>query len=156
MLVSVVPYETILPIWRDKLWPGRTSPIEPFSAMTLDRDYDMAFAETDRWFLAGYEDGEIVAVNSVHIAGENACGDLMARSRGLWVDPKCRGKGYGAKILHRSCEVAAMYGAAIVWSFPRKTSWKTYERVGFQQLSDWLEDGEFGPNCYAAKRVDGI
>jgi len=156
MKIKLVEFEDILPVWRDKLWPGRNSAIEHFSAMTIDRDYDMSFADSEPVFLAGYEGDRIVAVNSCHLAGYNACGDLMARSRGLWVDPEFRGKGYGYKILDRSCDMAGGLGAVLVWSFPRQSSFQTYEKVGFVQLSDWLEDGEFGPNCYAAKRLVGL
>jgi GNAT superfamily N-acetyltransferase len=156
MKIKLIDFETIFPIWRDRLWPGRTDAIEPFSAMTIDRDYDMSFAESEPVFLAGYEGERIIAVNSCHLAGYNACGDLMARSRGLWVDEEFRGLGYGFKILDRTCDMAAGLGAELIWSYPRQSSFRTYEKVGFVQLSEWLENGENGPNCYAAKRLVGL
>ena len=34
MLTTKISFDTILPIWQDKLWPNRQSAIEPVSAMT--------------------------------------------------------------------------------------------------------------------------
>jgi N-acetylglutamate synthase-like GNAT family acetyltransferase len=144
MNIVEVDFDTILPVWRDKLWPGRESVIEPCSAMTLTREYDMSFMEAPRTFLAGYIGDKIVAVNSVHLAEPT-----LARSRGLWVDLAHRGHGYGEQILRASCYEAKVLGAKMLWSFPRQSSFHTYQKNGFIRISKWLEDGEFGPNCYA-------
>lgn len=151
MNIVQVDFETILPVWRDKLWAGRESAIEPFSAMTLTREYNMDFADKERMFLAGYVGDEIVAVNSFHLAEPK-----LARSRGLWVSMNHRGKGYGSQILRETCVQAKAAGAEMVWSFPRQSSFDTYAKVGFIRISKWLEDGEFGPNCYSIMSVVGI
>lgn len=117
--------------------------------MVLGGGYNIAFIyEREAIFLAGYADGEIVAVNSCHPAE-----DMFFRSRGLWVDPGHRGKGYGIKILDATNEVAKENGAGFIWSFPRQTSFKTYQKSGYVKISDWLEDNQFGPNCYAVKSL---
>lgn len=152
MKIVEVDFETILPICKDKLWPGRVSVIESYSAMSLCREFNLDFSNKQRKFFAGIDDNnEIVAVNSVHLA-ENT----MARSRGLWVDPLKRGKGYGSRILIETCKQAREMGAGIIWTFPRKSSFRTYDKVGFQRISKWLEDGEFGPNCYAMRSLIDI
>jgi N-acetylglutamate synthase-like GNAT family acetyltransferase len=125
MDIVEIDFETILPVWRDRLWPGRQSEIEPYSAMTLCREFNLDFSGKQRKFLAGMIDGEIVAVNSVHLAEST-----MARSRGLWVDPLHRGNGYGTKILIETCVKAKELGAEIIWTFPRKSSFHTYDKVG--------------------------
>ena len=144
MIVKQIPFETILSIWKNQLWPGRVSSIEPFSAMMFMGDYTSSFAKLPQIFLGGYKDDKLVAVNSLHLAEK-----YMARSRGLWVDPDFRGNGYGTKILIETSVYAKTLGADAIWSFPRQSSIKTYESAGYIQISSWLDDGEFGPNCYA-------
>lgn len=151
MNIVEIDFETILPFWDKYLWPNRISDIEPYSAMTLDQKYDASYKDMNKIFLAGYVGDTIVAVNSVHL-----CGDEYARSRGLWVDPTFRGNGYGVEMLKETCVAANRMGATMIWSFPRQTSFKTYSIAGFSQLSKWLEDGEFGPNCYAVKCIRGL
>jgi len=148
MEIVEVDFDTILPVWRDKLWPERKTPIEPNSAMALGFGYNMAFMYETPTFLAGYLDNEIIAVNSCHPAE-----GMFFRGRGLWVDPAHRGKGLGILILDATADVARRNGAEFIWSFPRKSSIKTYEAAGYVKASDWLEDNQFGPNCYAVKQL---
>jgi hypothetical protein len=148
MIIKQVDFEEIKTVWAEKLWPGRESPIEPTSSMTFMGGYNTNFVHQPARFLAGYVDNKIVAVNSVHLAET-----YMARSRGLWVDNLYRGHGLGVMILRATSNVARELNAQAIWSFPRESSFKTYQTVGYMQMSEWLNDGEFGPNCYAIKRL---
>jgi GNAT superfamily N-acetyltransferase len=116
--------------------------------MTFMGDYSgLSFKDRPAAFIGGFVEGEpeqLVAVNSVHLAER-----FMARSRGLWVDPTYRGRGYGTTILNATNTLARVMGAEAIWTFPRKTSIHSYEEAGFKRMSSWLDHGEFGPNCYA-------
>ena len=145
MLIKEVDFATIEYVWRNKLWPGRPSLIEPYSAMMFMHDrYDVTFASRPRVFLGGYIDDKLIAVNSLHLSEK-----YMARSRGIWVDPEFRNNGYGTQLLCETNAKALELKANAIWSFPRKGSFTTYKNAGYVRISSWLDHGEFGPNCYA-------
>lgn len=144
MLVKEIDFATIEHIWRTQLWPGRVSAIEPYSAMRfMDDKYDGSFADRPQIFLGVFVDDKLIAVNSLHLAEA-----YMARSRGLWVDPKQRGNSYGSGILSITGDYAKDLGAEAIWSFSRKTSIRSYEGAGYTRTSSWMDHGEFGPNAY--------
>jgi N-acetylglutamate synthase-like GNAT family acetyltransferase len=145
MYIKEIEFDTINQVWQTHLWPGRTSAIEPYSAMMFMHDkHDISFSTQPRIFLGGYINDTLVAVNSVHLAEK-----YMARSRGVWVDPAYRGNGHGVAILKESIVSAKKIGAEAIWSFPRQISITSYTAAGFIKTSDWMNHGEFGPNCYA-------
>jgi hypothetical protein len=37
-----------------------------------------------------------------------------------------------------------------MWTVPRQSAFKAYNKAGFLQKSDWFDDGQYGPNCIAA------
>ena len=95
-------------------------------------------------FLALREDGEIIGVNSCHwVEG------TWWRSRGLWVHPDHRGHAYGVHLLRYAGQVAAKNGANLIWSLPRLSSLKTYNRAGYIQVSDPLPTETADANVYA-------
>lgn len=148
MLVKEIDFATIEQIWRDWLWPGRVSAIEPYSAMRfMDDKYDGSFADRPQIFLGGYFEEDrlenIMAVNSLHLAES-----YMARSRGLWLAPKLRGMGLGKQMLVATNDRARELGAEAIWSFSRQSSITTYEAAGYVRTSSWMDHGEFGPNAY--------
>lgn len=147
MIIKSISFNTIQPIWANNLWPGRTSAIEPYSAMMfMNATYDSGFSTRPCKFLAGLVDDKIVAVNSIHLSET-----YMARSRGLWVDPMFRGNKYGVQILNESARLAEGLGASAIWSFSRQLSIRTYQAAGYIKTSPWMDHGEFGPNCYVIK-----
>jgi GNAT superfamily N-acetyltransferase len=145
MIIEEIDFLTIENIWRNKLWPGRISAIEPYSTMMFMHDrYDAEFANRPRIFLGGFINSLLVAVTSLHLAEAR-----MARHRGLWVDPEFRKQGNGTKIITAASAHAGLLGADAIWSFPRKSSMSAYCASGYIQSSPWVNHGEFGPNCYA-------
>jgi GNAT superfamily N-acetyltransferase len=141
-LIETITFEEILPIWRNHLWPDRTSPIESNSAMCYKDGYDMFNMNTIPTFFAYKINNEIAGVNSGHM-----CKDNHYRSRGLFVFEKFRGLGIGTKLLTATIEQGRKENAHMCWSYPRDTSWKTYSSAEF------LLDGEFsisetGNNAY--------
>ncbi len=139
-----ITFDDILPIWKDQLWPGRMSPIETHSAMLhLSEIYDMHNFLLPVWYHGIYEDDTLIGVNSGHM-----CADGTARSRGLWVCPKSRKKGYGKQLLLETIESAKYFKARSAWSFPRKTSWPTYQSAGFLLTSEWKGSETSEANAY--------
>jgi len=141
-MVVKVTYEEIYPIWKNYLWPNRTSTIEPNSAMCYLGGYDMFNMSTEPTFFAYMIDDKIAGVNSGH-----SCSNQHYRSRGLFVFDEYRKRGIGTQLLLATIEQAKTEGATMCWSYPRQDSWKTYEKAGFVLQSEFKQD-ESGLNAY--------
>lgn len=146
LLVGPATWDETFRVWHDKLWPGRKSKIEPTSAMSYLGGYDMQNQQFVPAFFSIRIGNDIIAINSVVM-----CTDGSARSRGLWVDPLYRNKGYARIVLENSIFQAKDWNASHIWTVPRQSALPAYQSVGFIQTSDWFDkDMEFGPNCYAS------
>lgn len=132
-MIKEITWSEILPVWQNQLWPGRVSAIEERSVMKLGGGYHTLDYDYSPYFYGYYSQGNLCGVNSCH-----RCPDSTARSRGLWVYPEYRGSGIGVELLKYTVDYAKTIGAKIVWSFPRQSSWRTYERAGYTLLSDWI------------------
>jgi GNAT superfamily N-acetyltransferase len=144
-----ITFEEILPVWREKLWPGRKSAIEPISVIQHDGTYDMTIQQNTPTFFGCYAGDVLVGVNSGIKTTE-----VHYRSRGLYVDPAYRGNGIAKTLLKAVDYQATKEGCCIVWTMPRKDAWKTYHYCGYIQDTDFFNEGvEFGPNCFASKSV---
>jgi GNAT superfamily N-acetyltransferase len=142
-MITNISWNEIFKIWKDDLWPGRTIPIEPTSAMNFRVGYDMKNMEYMPTFFGYVLDKTIVGVNSGH-----GCVDTSYRSRGLWVHPNYRKQGIGQRLLKATIDQARIEKCNLVWSYPRYTSWKTYQSVGFELASEWeIINGQ--ENAYA-------
>lgn len=131
-MIKQISYEEILPIWQNELWVDRKDPIEPISWMKYLGGYEDN-SKMPATFLGYYEDGKLVGVNSGH-----QCMDGSYRSRGLLVNSAYRGKGIAKQLLLATIEAGK--GSEFIWSFPRKSSWPTYQSVGFSLASEWSEN----------------
>ena len=149
---ELVDFETILPVWANELWPNRTSDIKSMSSMTYNKTFDMdIYKKYQPTFVAVYNNSnDIIGVNSGHRTD-----DTMYRSRGIWVNPLYRQKGI-AGILFCEIEGQAMKEECVwLWSIPRQVALPAYKKYGFEQTSDFFDEGmEFGPNCYVKKKLD--
>ena len=142
-MIKSLSWEEILPIWQTQLWPNRISAIEPNSAMVYKSGYDMYNMNTIPTFFGYYVDDKLVGVNSGH-----SCSNKMYRSRGLWVFTEHRGKGIGQQLLTETINQAKREGSDMIWSFPKRTSWKTYNSVGFELASNWQKSETSDENAY--------
>lgn len=142
-LIKNITWIQIESIWKNKLWPHRTSAIEPTSAMSYLQGYNSMNMNFTPSFFGCFVDDQLIGVNSGH-----KCADNSYRSRGLWVDPLHRGKGYGIKLLETTIHQATLETACSIWSFPRLTSWPTYRSVGFNQSSEWVQSETSEANAY--------
>lgn len=143
-MIKEITFDEILPIWRDYLWPSRTSDITPTSAMHYMEGYDLINMSYTPTFFAYIINGEIAGVNSGHM-----CMNGRYRSRGLYVFERFRGKNIGTELLIATIEQARLEGANLCWSYPKDTSWKTYAKAGFK-LDSEFEDGENGKNAFCS------
>ena len=143
MLVKL-EWKKIHGIWKNHLWSTRSSAIEPTSAMCFLNGYDLVHTQSTPTFFGYMIDDFIVGVNSGH-----ACPNQHNyRSRGLWVDPNYRGHRIGQKLLTATIEQCQKEGYNQVWSYPRQTSWSTYQAVGFELVSDWETSETSEANAY--------
>lgn len=142
--IKTIEYLDILPIWTDYLWPNRTSPIEPNSGMLFLEGHTIKNMFMTPTFFGYYINDKLIGVNSGHM-----CLDKTYRSRGLYVFPEYRGEGVGRILLKATVDQGFLENANFVWSYPRYTSWKTYESTGFIICSPWY-DTEQGQNAFCA------
>ena len=149
---ELISFQDILPIWQEKLWKGRNSPIKPMSSMLYKGGFNMDIYNLySPTFFAVYNNAnKIIGVNSGHRTNEQ-----VYRSRGIWVDPLHRKKGI-AGILFCELEGQAMKEKCTsIWSIPREEALPAYIKYGFVKSSNFFdEDMEFGPNCYVRKKLD--
>jgi len=147
-MITTITFEEVLPIWRDHLWPERDSSIDSNSAMCYLGGYDLVNMQSYPTFFAHVIDGEIAGVNSGHL-----CKDNHYRSRGLYVFDKFRGKGIGTLLLTATIEQAKKENAVLCWSYPRKSSWKSYLSAGFELASDWEISETSDANAYCVIKL---
>ena len=76
------------------------------------------------------------------------CKDGHYRSRGLYVFEKFRGRGIGTLLLTATIEQAKAENAVLCWSYPRKSSWKSYLNAGFELASEWEISETSDANAY--------
>jgi GNAT superfamily N-acetyltransferase len=146
--ITKITFEQIYPIWNNYLWPDRVSDITSNSAMCFLEGYDLFNMQTTPTFFAYVIDGEIAGVNSGHL-----CNDQQYRSRGLYVFENFRGKGIGTILLKTTIAQAMVENAALCWSYPRKTSWKSYLHAGFELASDWEKSETSDDNAYCMIKI---
>jgi GNAT superfamily N-acetyltransferase len=143
-MLKTLSWSEIYPIWADNLWPTRASSIDPASAMCLINGYDIANMQSTPTFFGYIITNNIVGVNSGH-----ACPNQNNyRSRGLWVDPNYRGQGIAQQLLTATIKQGQQEGYTQIWSYPRRSSWPTYQAVGFKLASDWEVSETSEANAY--------
>ncbi len=147
-MITTITLDEVLPIWEKHLWPDRESSIDATSAMCYLGGYDLANMDSMPTFFAYVIDGEIAGVNSGHM-----CKEQQYRSRGLYVFDKFRGKGIGTLLLTATIEQAKKENAILCWSYPRKTSWKSYLAAGFELASDWEKSETSSDNAYCVIKL---
>lgn len=142
-MIHEISFEEVLPIWKNYLWPLRQSKIETNSAMVLLNGIDMYNMCTKPTFFGYFVNEKLVGVNSGHM-----CDNDQYRSRGLYVMEEYRGLSIGKELLIATIKQGLKEKANLCWSYPRKTSWKTYESAGFKLLTDWEKSETSDGNAY--------
>ncbi len=146
-MIAFLGYNDIYQIWKQHLWPDRKSEITQSSAMMFLGGYNIDNMTYKPTFFGYMEDGILLGVNSGHM-----CTDGSYRSRGLFVFPEARQKGIGSKLLIAAIEQGIKESSKFVWSYPKQTSWRAYEKAGFILSTPW-EISELGFNAYCVKHL---
>ena len=148
---KIIDFETILPIWKNQLWPNRESPIRPMTSMQYQGGYDMEVYELYKpTFFATYNDKNHIT----GVIGGQRTSNKLYLARGIWVDSMCRGQGIARLLFQEVFSQAVKEKCEAVWGLPRKNSLSAYEKAGFNQTSEFFNEGvEFGPNCYAYMKL---
>ena len=145
-------FDQILPVWKEQLWPGRRSAIEPISMIDSRGRIDMSIEGLSRlhpplFFSARGAEGEVIGV-----VGTQRTGLRERRLRGLWVAPSSRGAGVGRKLVESVFSVAKDDGDTLVWTMAREVSVPFYSQCGFK-TGPKIEAYEFGPHHLMTKSV---
>ena len=146
-MINTISFKEIYQIWSTQLWPTRQSIIETHSAMNFLGGYDMKNMISIPTYFAYKLDNKIVGVNSGHL-----CHDNSYRSRGLFVFPEYRKQGIGKQLLLATIDQGINEHADYVWSYPKQTSWLTYQAAGFNLASIW-EQSELDLNAYCQLKL---
>lgn len=146
-MINTISFKEIYQIWSTQLWPTRQSIIETHSAMNFLGGYDMKNMISIPTYFAYKLDNKIVGVNSGHL-----CHDNSYRSRGLFVFPEYRKQGIGKQLLLATIDQGINEHADYVWSYPKQTSWLTYQAAGFNLVSIW-EQSELDLNAYCQLKL---
>ncbi len=151
--IGLIDFDTVENVWREKLWPGRTSAIETHSAMTWPYDgnsleYDMDIFKYPASFFAVWDDEKLIGVNSGHKTT-----DTLYRSRGLWVDPEYRKQGIAQLLFGVTETTAQLENCSAIWSIPRKTALSAYQRYGFETVGGFFGTETSDANIYVIKPI---
>jgi GNAT superfamily N-acetyltransferase len=144
MDVRPCDFQKIEKSWRDHLWAGRKSPIEPTSAMNSAAQIDLSVLQFSRqmapcfWSLD--DEDQVRGTISLQKTGRHEY-----RMRGVWLDEKMRGQGQGRKLVETLLAHAHDLGAHQVWGISRQSQLGFYQRLGFQ-AGAVVEGFEFGPH----------
>lgn len=138
--IKEVDFATILPIWRDQLWPGRDSVIEPVSCISVEGKIDMNIQKYSAKFFAAYVENEIVGVISCHKVTEE-----IMRMRGIYVFPQFRGKRVGTTLINQVKIEVRKQGAKGAFTMAREANQKYYRLNGFRPYKK-IDGFEFGPH----------
>ena len=149
--VLPVDFETVLPVWQTKLWPGRVSPIRPVCPMMFLGGHDMniitLYADQVKFFGVYNAAGDLAGVSSGHPTSET-----HYRNRGLHVDPSFDRQGIAHALLGAVVNAAVDAGRDVIWGLPRLPNVPFYIMHGWVEMSGPItEDVEFGPNIYMAR-----
>ena len=153
MKCSRIKFESIATIWGEKLWPDRSSAIEPISVMTWPFEgdpepFDMGIFAYPPTFWGIEVDNRIVGVNSGHRTSP-----MHYRSRGIWVEPAYRGRGFANKLFTFTEHQAILEGCEMIWSIPRKTALSSYTKYGVETVGDFIKTETSDANIYVKKQV---
>jgi GNAT superfamily N-acetyltransferase len=136
-------FAEVKPLWH-LLWGGSYD-FQPTSCMLYLRGYDGNIPHRyTPVFLGAYSEDTLIGVLSGHKTTEE-----HFRGRGLFILPEHRNSGVASLLIAALIQEARKSGANLLWAAPRKTNLPLFLKLGFEQASDFTNEGfQFGPNCY--------
>ena len=146
--IKEISFEDILPLWKNNLWPERTSKIEPTSAINIEAKIDMSIMTYSPHFVGVFANLRLVSVLSGHQTSEK-----NYRLRGLWVAHEFRNLGYGTKIMDHMILNAKQLGFDQVWILNRVYNEDYFKKFGFERLFK-VDTFEYGPHYVMCKYLN--
>jgi len=142
-------FMTVKEYWSRYLWPERKSAIEEVSWVDRNGEInsEMQKAKSYFWCIKDITTNNILGV----ISGTDA-GALGFRSRGIWVHESYRHLGLGKQLIEAVIKKASLLGHKSIWTMPRNTALRFYEKVGFKEKK-MIEGFEFGPHHIAEYEI---
>ena len=146
-------FSDVEPIWREELWPHRTSVIETHSAMQWPYgevlpEYNPDVYSFTPSFVCVRHGSDIVAVNSGHLTTPE-----YYRTRGIWVHPDHRSQGLAQLTYDHLLKIAQSESAIMMWCIPRSTSLQMHVRWGFSEVGEPRETETHGKNHYVYRWI---
>jgi N-acetylglutamate synthase-like GNAT family acetyltransferase len=139
VLVEEISFERIYPIWKEKLWPLRQSPIEPVSCINSKGEIDSEIARFSPQFFALLESSEIRGVVSCHPTSHNEM-----RLRGVWIDENFRGMDFGRRLVSQVIEAKSLEPWTW-WLMCRVKNVEFFQKLHFQAEQE-ISQYEYGPH----------
>ncbi|MCB0362188.1 MAG: GNAT family N-acetyltransferase [Bdellovibrionales bacterium] len=147
-----ISFAQILPVWSQRLWPGRKSEIEPASIIDHTGRLSLDLRALNPIFFWGaFDSGDTSGGPLGVISGFPTSGQHF-RCRGLWVDPLMRDLGIGSSLVQKSEEAAQSLNRSVLWTMPRLSALPFYLKYGFKEQK-WVSDFEFGPHALVEKTL---
>lgn len=142
--VLEISFQNIEPIWKNQLWPERTSKIEPTSWINHQGKIDLKLSLGSPTFFGVFKERS----NLVGVVSGFKTSPEHYRSRGLWVHPDHRGHGLGILLMNRLTAQARIENSSVLWTMPRHSAWGFYKTFGFIN-SGLVTEFEYGPHFLA-------
>lgn len=141
-------FEEVLPIWQDKLWPGRLAAIEPTSAIKLLGGYNLEYLRHTAFFWRLEKNNTILGVISGFLTEPK-----YFRIRGIWVDENTRCQGLGSLLFEAVQQKATALNCHTLWSMPRASAKGFYSKMGMTSIGS-ANEFEFGPHNWMVKPLN--
>lgn len=150
-VLTQLQFDDVLPIWKQQLWPARTSEIEKISYINSTGSIDMQIAQwgTNPIFLGFTNEVEIIACVSGFQTNLHEY-----RCRGIWVQEPYRSTGLGLKMIDALIEQIKINESqtSTIWTMARLRSVGFYQRAQFKNQKI-VEGYEYGPHQIMSKVI---
>ena len=148
MKVVFTDFLTVLPIWKQYLWPKRIEPIRSRSTMLFKAGMDVKAFSAEVFFVKLEKNQKIVGVCS----GQRTQ-DQEFRSRGLWVAKEFRRQGLASQLFVFVEQEAKKRGANHLWTLARHSAKEFYLAMNMKDCGKTYEF-EYGPHFWMSKNLN--
>lgn len=142
--IKQVPVDTILPLRRTVLRPGKT----------LEESQFEGDLNNDTFHLALIANNEVKAIATyIKISSKELDYKTQYRLRGMAVSTDARGKGFGKKIFQEGLKLLQEKSVDILWFNARKTAVPFYEKLGCKKWGNEFNIPQIGPHFLMIKEL---
>lgn len=142
--IKEVPIETILPLRRAVLRPGKT----------IEESFFEGDRSNDTFHLALITNNEVKAIATYIKTPSKALEHkTQYRLRGMAVAADTRGKGFGRQVFQKGLKLLQGKSIDILWFNARKSAIPFYERLGCKKLGNEFIIPQIGPHFIMTKKL---